>query len=342
MNLLSRSCLAKLDKTEVKVAAERGKVTATAQLFGAGTLKFPLNFRPFEVIEVEAVAKMFGGDCSRAVMSAEYFRRGEKFCPEDKGGYLADKDNYLEQKMRFFVPFGADEAYLKLTLEGGASVSFLTLTVNDKNVGPAELCGVADGGLSAYAPKNTSPAVLAAVKAGFKAIVFDVEQSRDGVIVCHDGTNLCSHSDGDGFVEDYDYESLKSLDMGAFANAFYRETRIMTLKEALAVCEEKGITPYFRLHGEKLALEKLKEEIEQTRKGNYYVVADGKRNARKTADVMPEAKIVYFTRNGSLLYGAEEKYLSEAEEIPFADTPDELCSCLKSGAKKIVTGIYLE
>ena len=57
---------------------------------------------------------------------------------------------------------------------------------------------------------------------------------------------------------------------------------------------------------------------------------------------MPEAKIVYFTRNGSLLYGAEEKYLSEAEEIPFADTPDELCSCLKSGAKKIVTGIYLE
>lgn len=101
MNLLSRSCLAKLDKTEVKVAAERGKVTATAQLFGAGTLKFPLNFRPFEVIEVEAVAKMFGGDCSRAVMSAEYFRRGEKFCPEDKGGYLADKDNYLAQKCVF-------------------------------------------------------------------------------------------------------------------------------------------------------------------------------------------------------------------------------------------------
>ena len=106
--------------------------------------------------------------------------------------------------------------------------------------------------------------------------------------------------------------------------------------------EKDDRTVSFRLHGEKLALEKLKEEIEQTRKGNYYVVADGKRNARKTADVMPEAKIVYFTRDGSLLYGAEEKYLSEAEEIPFADTPDELCSCLRSGAKKIVTGIYLE
>ena len=59
MNLLSRSCLAKLDKTEVKVATERGKVTATAQLFGAGTLKFPLNFRPFEVIEVEAAEQAF-------------------------------------------------------------------------------------------------------------------------------------------------------------------------------------------------------------------------------------------------------------------------------------------
>ena len=74
----------------------------------------------------------------------------------------------------------------------------------------------------------------------------------------------------------------------------------------------------------------------------YYVFVEVNRHALKTADVMPEAKIVYFTRNGSLLYGAEEKYLSEAEEIPFADTPDELCSCLKSGSKKIVTGIYLE
>lgn len=85
--------------------------------------------------------------------------------------------------MRFFVPFGTDEAYFKLTLEGGASVSFLTLTVNDKPSEPVKLCGVADGGLSAYAPKNTAPAVLAAVKAGFNAVVFDLEQSRDGVIV---------------------------------------------------------------------------------------------------------------------------------------------------------------
>ena len=342
MNLLSRSCLAKLDKTEVKVAAERGKITATAQLFGAGTLKFPLNFRPFEVIEVEAVAKLFGGENSRAIMSAEYFRRGEKFCPDDKGGYFVDKDNYLERKMRFFVPFGTDEAYFKLTLEGGASVSFLTLTVNDKPSEPVKLCGVADGGLSAYAPKNTAPAVLAAVKAGFNAVVFDLEQSRDGVIVCHDGSDLCSHTDGAGFVEDCDYDTIKSLDAGAFYNEFYKGTRILSLKDALSLCADNAVTPYFRLHGEKLGLENLKDALGEAWKGDYYVVADGKRNARKITEVLPDSLVACFTRGGSLLYGTEEKYASEAEEIPFADTPDEICACMRSGTKKIVTGIYLE
>lgn len=340
MNLLSRSCLAKIDKTEVKVAAERGKITATAQLFGAGKLKFPLNFRPFEIIEVEAVAKLFGGESSRAVMSAEYFRRGEKFCPDDKGGYFVDKDNYTEQKMRFFVPFGVDEAYFTLTLEGGASVSFLTLTVVDKPIGKTALAGVADGGLSAYAPENTAPAVLAAVKAGFNAIAFDLEQSRDGVIVCHDGSDLCSHTDGNGFVEDCDYEQIKALDAGAFSNEFYKGTRILSLKEALALCADNGVTPYFRLHGEKLGLEKLKEALCETWKGNYYVVADGKRNARKITEVMPGVSVACFTRGGSLLYGAEEKYLSETEEYAYADTPEELISAVKSG-KKIITGIYL-
>ena len=73
-----------------------------------------------------------------------------------------------------------------------------------------------------------------------------------------------------------------------------------------------------------------------------YVVADGKRNARKITEVLPDSLVACFTRGGSLLYGTEEKYASEAEEIPFADTPDEICACMRSGTKKIVTGIYLE
>ena len=84
MNLLSRSCLAKLDKTEVKVAAERGKVTATAQLFGAGTLKFPLNFRPFEVIEVEAVAKCSAGIVRGLLCPRNIFVAAKSSVPKTK------------------------------------------------------------------------------------------------------------------------------------------------------------------------------------------------------------------------------------------------------------------
>ena len=333
MNLLSRPSVEKLDKTEVNVRWERGKVTVSAGLLGCGKLRFPLNFKPFSVLVCSWVAKKFGPEQSGAVINAEYYRRGKRF-GKSTGGYLIDKDNYVESKALFFVPFGVDEAYLSLTFSGGASATFFSLEVTAGS--PAEpLAAVADGGLSAFAPKNTVSAILAARKAGFKAIALDVMQTADGALICCDQPVLqCGEREIK--VEESDFSEVAAVDVGALFNEFYSGSVIL-LSDALKKCREADMTPYLRLKG-KASVEKAAEEILNGGVDEYYIAISGSASAKKIMQTLSSPRLAYFAE------GDEPAPFDESENVTVlrpVNTPDRLKSRPIDDTDKIYTEVYL-
>lgn len=333
MNLLSRPSVEKLDKTEVNVRWERGKVTVSAGLLGCGKLRFPLNFKPFSVLSCSWVAKQFGLEQSSAVINVEYYRRGKPF-GERTGGYLVDKDNYVESKALFFVPFGVDEAYLSLTFSGGASATFFSLEVDSRSF-DEPLTAVADGGLSAFAPKNTVSAILAAQKAGFKAIALDVMQTADGALICCDQPVL---RDGEREikVEESDFSEVSAVNVGARFNDFYSGSVIL-LSAALGKCRETNMTPYLRLKG-KASVEKVAEEILNSGTDEYYIAISDSASAKKIMQALPSSRFAYFAE------GDEPAPSDEAENITVlrpVNTPKRLKSRPIDDNEKIFTEVYL-
>jgi glycerophosphoryl diester phosphodiesterase len=99
---------------------------------------------------------------------------------------------------------------------------------------------VAHRGDSCNHPENTLPAFAAAAAAGAPMQEFDVQQTRDGQLVCLHDPTLDRTTDatqrlGPGaMVAQSDLAGLQALDAGAWKGAAHRGTRIPTLAEALA------------------------------------------------------------------------------------------------------------
>ncbi|MDZ4767031.1 MAG: glycerophosphodiester phosphodiesterase family protein [Chloroflexota bacterium] len=86
-------------------------------------------------------------------------------------------------------------------------------------------------GAHAYAPMNTLPAFELAVAQGAHGIELDVHRSKDGIpVIVHDFT-VDATSDGHGLVVDMTLAELKALDAGAWFDAKFAGTRILTLDE---------------------------------------------------------------------------------------------------------------
>ena len=89
-------------------------------------------------------------------------------------------------------------------------------------------------------PENTLEAFSAAIKQGADGIELDVHLSKDGeIIVAHDA-RLERISNGEGYINDYTLEELKSLDIGWFSldrDAY----RIPTLSEVFSLVKPSGL-----------------------------------------------------------------------------------------------------
>lgn len=78
---------------------------------------------------------------------------------------------------------------------------------------------LAHRGASLYAPENTMAAFIKAHELGIKWVEFDVMLSADDIpIIFHDDT-LERTTNGTGFVDELDCESLRKLDAGAWFNS---------------------------------------------------------------------------------------------------------------------------
>lgn len=106
---------------------------------------------------------------------------------------------------------------------------------------------VAHRGASCSHPENTVPAFAAAAALGVVMQEFDVQQTRDGVLVCcHDvsldRTTDASEKIGPGaLVAQIDYAELGRLDAGSWFRPAFAAARIPTLDEVLTAIGEHGI-----------------------------------------------------------------------------------------------------
>lgn len=108
---------------------------------------------------------------------------------------------------------------------------------------------VAHRGLSASAPENTAPAFVLAKQAGFTYVETDIQVTKDGKYVCvHDGT-ISKYTAGveTGAVADYTLEELQAMDFGAWKDAKWAGTRILTFEEVVLLCKKLGLKLYVEL-----------------------------------------------------------------------------------------------
>jgi glycerophosphoryl diester phosphodiesterase len=103
-------------------------------------------------------------------------------------------------------------------------------------------------GFSAAAPENTVAAINAAGEAGFSYVEFDVQETKDGILVLMHDKKINRMTDGKGLVSSYTLKELFSfnIDNGADFKK-YGTLKIPTLSQALAACSNYGISPVIEM-----------------------------------------------------------------------------------------------
>ena len=88
---------------------------------------------------------------------------------------------------------------------------------------------VAHRGASLSAPENTLASTVKAIELGVNRIEIDVRQSKDGVLVLMNDSRLERTTNGKGYLRDFTYEELRTLDAGSWFSGSYSGERIPTL-----------------------------------------------------------------------------------------------------------------
>lgn len=92
-------------------------------------------------------------------------------------------------------------------------------------------------GLAARAPENTLAGMRCAKDHQFAWVEFDVQLTRDGApIILHDATVERTTS-GSGFARNFTLNEIRRFDAGSWFAEEFKNERIPTLEEVLALCE---------------------------------------------------------------------------------------------------------
>jgi glycerophosphoryl diester phosphodiesterase len=106
--------------------------------------------------------------------------------------------------------------------------------------------GINHRGYNGSVPENTLPAFRMSRLKGFRYVETDVRFSSDGVPVLLHDENVTRTSNGRGAVADLSWNELRALDFGSNFRD-YKNTKIPSLDEFLALCREIGLAPYLEL-----------------------------------------------------------------------------------------------
>ena len=165
---------------------------------------------------------------------------------------------------------------------------------------------IAHRGASYLAPENTLSAFRKAMEIGADGVEMDVQQTSDKKLVIHHDYIIDLHTDISGKIYDMTEGELKELDFGSWKDIAYKDEKIATLEEALALCKElDGARVQLEmkaplLHSDAF-VEQVVEQVRAAGLGEKLVLTSFNHDHLKLAkQQMPELQV------GALLFGAVE------------------------------------
>ena len=168
---------------------------------------------------------------------------------------------------------------------------------------------IAHRGASYLAPENTLSAFRKAMEIGADGVEMDVQQTSDKKLVIHHDFVIDWHTDMRGQIYDMTEGELKALDFGSWKDVNYRNERIATLQEALALCREmEGTIVQLEM---KATIDDdpdfVPRVIEEVRAANItdrlVVISFNHDLLRQAKQLLPELRV------GALVYGELESML---------------------------------
>lgn len=172
---------------------------------------------------------------------------------------------------------------------------------------------IAHRGASYLAPENTLIAFRKAMEIGADGVEMDVQQTLDGGLVIHHDYIIDLHTDISGKIYDMTEGELLDLDFGSWKDAIYKDEKIATLKEALALCKSiPGTTVQLELKStmdnDPQFVPRVLAEIRAADIADQLVLISFNHDLlRQAKQLMPELRV------GALLYGAVESMLFPPE-----------------------------
>ena len=97
-------------------------------------------------------------------------------------------------------------------------------------------------GCGSLAPENTLAAIRKAIALGLEGVELDVQMGRDGCLVLLHDDDLTRTTTGTGLLKHHEWQTLASLDAGAWFSAEFVGERLPLLEEALDLINGRLIT----------------------------------------------------------------------------------------------------
>ena len=98
---------------------------------------------------------------------------------------------------------------------------------------------VAHRGDSMHAPENTIAAFEQAISKGADAVELDVHLTKDNELVVHHDFYLGRTNNGTGFISDFTFAELSTLDAGSWFDSAFATEKLPTLQEVLRLGKGK-------------------------------------------------------------------------------------------------------
>ena len=164
---------------------------------------------------------------------------------------------------------------------------------------------IAHRGASYLAPENTLSAFRKAVEIGADGVEMDVQQTSDKKLVIHHDYIIDLHTDIKGKIYDMTEGELKELDFGSWKDIAYKDEKIATLEEALALCKELDTRVQLEMKAPLLYreefVENVVEQVQAADLGDKLVLTSFNHDHLRLAkQLMPQLQV------GALLFGAVE------------------------------------
>lgn len=152
------------------------------------------------------------------------------------------------------------------------------------------------GDMSVY-PENTMPAFQHAIDAGAQMIEFDIQLSKDNVLVIMHDATVDRTTNGKGAIADLTLSELQKIDAGVKTNQRFASTKIPTLEETLDMMPQ-NIWLNCHLKGEAAVGKSTAEMLVRKKRLHQAFLACGEEAAVAARAVLPSI----------LICNAENKY----------------------------------